>query len=248
MKTIISPAKGFEETDIQPETLPALLEKVKKLNEILKNLNIEDIMAILKVKEDIAKTNAKRFNDVKFDKNGQAALFTYDGLQYKNMERDSFNQEDINYCRENIYIMSGYYGILNSLDSIYPHRLDYMAKFKTDEYKNLYDFWKGSVAKHLLEKTNDNEQIVNLSSNEFLKSIEKHIPKDKIINIIFKVEKNGKLTVHSTASKQARGKMVNYIVKNKIEKPEQLKNFDIDGYKYEVEMSDDNSYTFVKHN
>lgn len=247
MKILISPAKGFKNSSIKPKSIPMLIDKTIDLNNILKEMNIDDIVTMLKVKKDVAELNFLRYKEMMFDINGYSALFSFDGLQYKNMNLEDFNDEDIEFCYENILIMSGYYGILKTLDSIYPHRLDFLTKFKTEQYKNLYDFWGDSIAKSLLSIANNDEIILNLSSNEFFKSINKHIPNNKIINCVFKVEKNSKLSVQSTASKQARGQMVNYIVKNKITNIDGVKNFDRDGYIFSQEYSTDTELVFIKY-
>ncbi len=67
--------------------------------------------------------------------------------------------------------------------------------------------------------------IVNLSSNEYSKSIEKFIKdSDTYITCTFKVNKNGILKVESTQAKKARGMMTKYIVKNRIRDIEELKS------------------------
>ena len=246
MKILISPAKGFKDSKKEATSLPPLIDKTIELNNILKKKNIDDLKNILKVKDDIAQLNVDRFKNMKFDLKGRPAIFTYDGLQFKNMSLDDFDDEEIEFCNNNTLIMSGFYGVLRPMDSIYPHRLDFLTKFKTEEYKNLYDFWKSDIADIILKSVNKDDVILNLSSNEFLKSISSYIPKNMIINCVFKVVKNDKAVVHSTASKQARGQMLNFIVKNRITDLDEIKKFNIDGYAFNEYESDANNYVFIK--
>ncbi|PPR08316.1 MAG: hypothetical protein CFH44_01183, partial [Proteobacteria bacterium] len=46
-------------------------------------------------------------------------------------------------------------------------------------------------------------------------------------------------------AKRARGLMADYIIKNKITKVEDLKNFNSEGYAFKPELSDDKNLTFV---
>ncbi|MDX5726250.1 peroxide stress protein YaaA, partial [Clostridioides difficile] len=82
---------------------------------------------------------------------------------------------------------------------------------------------------------------------EYSKSIEKFIKdSDTYITCTFKVNKNGILKVESTQAKKARGMMTKYIVKNRIRDIEELKKFDLEGYKYKENLSNNSEYIFVK--
>jgi cytoplasmic iron level regulating protein YaaA (DUF328/UPF0246 family) len=56
-----------------------------------------------------------------------------------------------------------------------------------------------------------------------------------VITPVFKDLKNGKLKVVSFFAKRARGEMVNFIIKNKIRKSENLKAFSNLGYQFTEE-------------
>ena len=50
----------------------------------------------------------------------------------------------------------------------------------------------------------------------------------------------------ATDAKATRGRMINFIVKNKINNVELLKNFNENGYVFREELSNDSEYVFVK--
>ena len=129
------------------------------------------------------------------------------------------------------------------MDSIYPYRLDLLTKISVEGTKNLYEFWKDDIYRELSQ--NKDEIIVNLASDEYSKSVKKYADKEKYISCTFKVDKGGKLKVESTASKTARGKMVNYIIKNRINEPKLLKEFKEDGYVFREDLSSEYEYVFV---
>ena len=79
--------------------------------------------------------------------------------------------------------------------------------------------------------------LVNLASHEYSKALQLHKTPIKVITPIFKDYKNEKLKVISFFAKKARGRMVNFIIKNKIVNTEDLKLFADDGYKFAEEDS-----------
>ena len=58
--------------------------------------------------------------------------------------------------------------------------------------------------------------------------------------------KEGKLKQHSTTSKKARGAMLNYICRNKIANLEEIKYFDVDGYKHDKDLSYKGKFVFIR--
>jgi len=66
------------------------------------------------------------------------------------------------------------------------------------------------------------------------------------IDIDFKVHIDGKLKTIVTWSKMTRGQMIKYIIKNRIDNPEELKNFSFNGYKFDHTLSSDKKYVFIK--
>lgn len=47
-------------------------------------------------------------------------------------------------------------------------------------------------------------------------------------------------------AKRARGTMARYIIQNRIDTPEALKNFTEDGYTYQADLSDAQNFVFVR--
>ena len=114
---------------------------------------------------------------------------------------------------------------------------------KTD----LYDFWTESVTNKLkkeLEKNNKN--LINLASEEYFKVIDQSKLKSKVITPIFKTNKNGNLKTIGILSKRARGMMANFIIKNRIESPQYLKDFSNDGYSFQEKLSSENKLIFTR--
>ena len=88
--------------------------------------------------------------------------------------------------------------------------------------------------------------MVNLASNEMKdlfdwKRIEQQV---RVITPEFQVWKKGKLTTVVIYTKMCRGEMARYIIKNRIEKPEELKSFNWEGFCFDAEHSTESQYLF----
>lgn len=224
--------------------LPTNAKEAKEIMNRLKELTVEDIRQLMKINDRLAKLNKLRFDSLEFDTNGNPAILSYDGLQYKNIQIDKFTEDEIIFLDNHIRIISGLYGVLRPFNSIYPYRLEMQSKLQIGDAQCLYDFWNSNLCQTLAKET---DTIINLASLEYSKIIKPYIPKDlNFITCVFKVRKADKLKVESTASKIARGQMIHFIVKNKIDKALELKKFNQDGYSYTEELSTKDEYVFVK--
>lgn len=163
MKIIISPAKKMEicNDDILSESTPCFIEKTQILYEVLRNLSYEDLKLLLSCNDDIALLNFERYAHMNLKKNLTPAILSYNGIQYKYMAPNVFNNNEFDYLKRHLRILSGFYGILNPFDGVVLYRLEMQAKLKFDNYKNLYNFWGDSIYKELTK--NDNI-ILNLAS------------------------------------------------------------------------------------
>ena len=249
MISIISPAKNMRNikiNNIRPKTLGAnrfFTKETKEIIQVLKSLSPWDIQSLMKVNEKIAFQSYAYFQDFNFEKEGVCGLLGYDGLVFKNIKAEEFSKEDFEFANDNIKILDAFYGIVNPLDEVLPYRLEMQYPIKIED-KNLYKFWNDKIYNKLYSEDN---VIVNLASEEYAKVVRKFLKEDDIfIDIDFKVYKNGKLKTLATLAKIARGQMVKYIVENKINSPEDLKNFTFDNYKFSHNLSSNRKFVFIK--
>lgn len=245
MIVILSPAKNMKE--IQKENIktskPIFKEKTEFLHKKLKLLEPWEIESLMKVNPEIAMKSFAYFNDFSFELKGYPAIFSYNGLAYKNINPDDFTDNEINFSNNHIRIISAFYGIIKACDEILPYRLDFNNKFKINNM-NLYKFW-GNLIYNETFKTR--QPVINLSSSEYYKTIIPFLKEnDTFITIDFLNLRKGKLVITPTAAKMARGQMTRYIIKNKITSPEYLKKFEWNGYEYEKSISDNKKYVFIQ--
>ena len=245
MKIIISPAKKMEicNDDILSESTPCFIEKTQILYEVLRNLSYEDLKLLLSCNDDIALLNFERYAHMNLKKNLTPAILSYNGIQYKYMAPNVFNNNEFDYLKRHLRILSGFYGILNPFDGVVLYRLEMQAKLKFDNYKNLYNFWGDSIYKELTK--NDNI-ILNLASKEYSKTVEKYLTsKDLFITCIFGTLKDSKIKIKATEAKMARGLMVRYLAENQIENVEKIRNFSELNFSYSEKHSTEKEFVFL---
>jgi cytoplasmic iron level regulating protein YaaA (DUF328/UPF0246 family) len=134
------------------------------------------------------------------------------------------------------------------LDLIQPYRLEMGSKLKTDNGDNLYDFWGDKIAMVLNKdaKKSGSNTLINLASNEYFKAVNLNALKLKVITPVFKELKNGTYKVISVYAKKARGLMSAYAIRNRVTDPEQLKNFDMEGYMFDANQSKPDQWVFTR--
>ena len=232
MKIIISPAKKIA-TDkfINNGTSIPFLKETTYLVKELKNYSVSDIKNLMNLSDNLAQLNWQRFQSWNTKDVGQA-LFMFKGDVYQGIKSETFTDIELDFAQENLRIVSGLYGLLKPKDLIHPYRLEMGTNLKTKFGNNLYKFWEDRLHFSLLSELKNEEEIINLASEEYSKAI--HLKKfsNTVITPVFKDFKNGKLKVISFYAKKARGEMVNFIVKNKIKKSENLKSFSNLGYNF----------------
>ena len=120
------------------------------------------------------------------------------------------------------------------------------TKLKNERGANLYEFWGEDLTNTINARMTDSDDnvLVNLASNEYFKSVKKKSLHAEIITPRFEDEKNGQYKVISFYAKKARGLMVKYAADNKLTNAEQLKEFDLAGYYYCADASDEQTWTF----
>lgn len=245
MVTILSPAKNMQNSTIAElkVTKPRYAKKTKELLDVLKQCNPWQLESKLHINQNLAMKAFTDFQNFSFDTEGTPALLAYHGLQYQYLQANDFTFDDFEFADSHIRIISALYGILNPMDGILPYRLEMQCKIEFDG-KNLYQFWKDSLY-HDLKK--ENHTIINLASSEYSRAIIPYlVPEDSFITCNFVVNRNGKMRMLATDAKMARGQLSRYIIKNRIDEPEGLKDFYWKGYEFSEELSDYSKYTFTK--
>ncbi len=254
MLIVISPAKKLDmetpaNTDVY--TQPALLEHAHSLINILQEKDSFEIASLMKLSMKLADLNVSRYQTWQppFSlSNAKQALWAFRGDVYQGMDVDSFQSADIDFAQSHLRILSGLYGILRPLDLMQAYRLEMGTKLANPQGKDLYAFWGDRITQTLNAalKEQGDDILINLASHEYFKSIQTKKLQGKIITPVFKESKNGQYKVIGIYAKRARGLMSRYIIQHQLSHPEELKAFNIDGYQWHAELSDEQQLVFTR--
>ena len=254
MIAIVSPAKSldFETTYSHiTSTKPRLLKHTRKLVNILKKKKASEISQLMKISEKLANLNIERYQSFKETHTSEVSkpnILAFQGDVYKGIQADTFQLDDLNFAQKHLRVLSGLYGLLRPLDAIQPYRLEMGTRLNFDNFKTLYEYWDRTILDLLLAdlKRQSDNIIVNLASNEYFKSIDKKDMPAKVIDIKFKDLNNGVYKVVSFYAKKARGLMARFMILNRINNPQKLKNFNLEGYYFDESTSSENKLTFKR--
>ena len=246
MRIIISPAKKMNvDTDsFAVEAPPRFLAETRRLMAALKALSGRELQALWKCSDAIARQNVERLERMDLDRNLTTAILAYEGIQYRSMAPNVMEAGELDYLRQNLRILSGFYGLLRPFDGVTPYRLEMQAKAAVGGYKNLYEFWGNRLYQAVRDSSG---LLINLASKEYSKCVERYLTeKDRFITITFCEESDGKLVTKGTYAKMARGDMVRFLAEEKIEEPEELKRYRRLGYAFREELSTETEYVFER--
>lgn len=249
MLVILSPSKtqDFETPSKAPfTTQPVFKQEIHTLLTSLQQMSPTDIAKLMGISEKLSHLNFERFQNFQETftiQNSKPAIEAFHGDVYRDIDVANYTKQDFEFAQDHLRTISGLYGLLRPLDLMQPYRLEMKTKLKNSKGKDLYQFWGNKIAEQLNQS---NQPIINLASNEYSKAANFKQIKQPVINITFKEQKGKDYKIVAIYSKIARGTMANYIVKNRITQPNDLQNFNLDGYHYAPDDSTDDHLIFLR--
>ena len=249
MLVVVSPAKKLNMNPLKniKESKPFFKESVEELVEVARNLSLNELRELMDISPKLAELNKERFKD--FGKQEKkAAAFAFAGDTYKGLDIEKMKPDDLEWAQKYLRILSGLYGLLRPLDGIEPYRLEMGSKLKGSHGGSLYEYWGNKISDNLNQygKEIGSDTLVNCASNEYFNVIKSNTLSLKVITPIFMERKNGKEKIISFYAKNARGAMARFIIQNRLTESNDLKNFNLDGYSYNSQKSDENNFTFIR--
>jgi len=246
MKIILSPAKQMvrDVDTLAPTGLPVFPEQTRLLLEALRGMDYEKLKLLWQCSDKLARESYEMLQNIRLEGPTTPAVLAYSGIAYKYMLPGAFDNDEFDYVQRHLRILSGFYGVLKPMDGVEPYRLEMQAKLSAAGARDLYAFWSDRLYREVLD---DSHIIINLASGEYSRCIESYLTKeDTCITCVFGQLAGGKVVQKGVYAKMARGEMVRYMAQHNIESPHEMKTFDRLGYRYRQELSDENTYTFIK--
>ena len=216
--------------------------------------SVRDFETLLGVNQNIAEVTLQRYLMMLHDEAEQLpAMAAYTGAVFRRIDVASWTAEDWNFAQDHVRIMSAIYGMLRPLDRISAYRMEgkvYLGDHtEKGEKLDLFHAWRPLLTPVVIQEVLDKGgELVDLASGEMRlffnwTEIERHL---KIVKPDFYQYSGGKLKAVTMYAKMCRGEMLRYMVRNRLTDPEELKDFQWEGFRFNEEKSDPLHYIFVR--
>lgn len=232
-------------------SMPRFINEANDIALQMSQYSVEELEKLLHVNAKIAVENYKRYETfLSTEAPILPAILAYTGIVFKKLNPKDFTTDDFEYAQNHLLLTSFCYGLLRPLDQIHPYRLE--GKVKLPEYggETLFVYWRSRLTQTFIDDINAAGGVLcNLASDEMRslfdwKLVESSV---RVITPEFSVLKGDKRTSIVIYTKMMRGEMTRFILKNRITNPEELKNFESEGFQYDPTVSTPNNpvFTFI---
>lgn len=252
MLMVISPAKAmnFAAPDrVLPLTTPALKDDIAELDTVTRKLRPRDLRQLMDISDKLAELNHQRFQA--FDpsvEDGLQAAVAFNGDVYMGLAARTLDAKAFAWAQDHLRILSGLYGLLRPADAIQPYRLEMGVQLKTRRGKSLYQFWGDRISRMLNEAVEGHKDktLVNLASQEYFGAVDLKALSIPVVTCRF-FEDRGDVTKQiSFMAKKARGLMARYAIDGRIDRIEGLKDFAVEGYAFQKDLSSETDWVFLR--
>jgi cytoplasmic iron level regulating protein YaaA (DUF328/UPF0246 family) len=254
MLAVISPAKALDfDTPLNglDRSEPIFLDDTVRLAKTARRLSRRKLSDMMGISADLADLNWHRFQafaEQPAPGTARQAALAFNGDTYRGLEAPTLGHDDMDYAQDHLRILSGLYGLLRPLDVIQPYRLEMGVRIHTRRGETLYDFWGDRITKELNKASegHDDRTLINLASAEYFKAVRPKKLAGAVVTPVFKEEQGGMAKVIGFLAKKARGMMARHMVENRIDRPEGLKDFASEGYRFQPAQSDATTWVFTR--
>ena len=254
MLMVISPAKTLDYDTppvIEQSTQPRFVEHSVELIDVLREKSPQDIAKLMSLSDKLASLNVARYGSWEREStpnNAKQALLAFKGDVSTGLNAEDFSADDFAFAQQHLRMLSGLYGLLRPLDLMQPYRLEMGTKLANARGKDLYAFWGERISQWLNEDlaAQGDQVLLNLASQEYFGAVKPKALNARIIDTVFKDQKNGQYKIISFYAKKARGLMARYVIKERLQDPEGLKDFNLDGYRFDPASSSENQLVFLR--
>ncbi len=252
MLTIIASSKTQQRTLLTgvPATEPALHHHAQRLAAYLQGCNESQLASLMGISERLAQATASAYRAFTLPhhrKNAGHALASFTGDVFAAIQPHRYAADDLLFANRHLRILSGLYGILRPLDLLQPYRLEMAYKIPVNESSSLYDYWSTAVTDTLNRELADHRDpvIVNCASQEYARVIDGNRLTARLLTVVFKQRKNDALRTIALHAKRARGQFVDWLIVNRIDRPDHLVRFDRLAYRFAPDQSRDDQLVFI---
>lgn len=252
MLIVLSPAKRLDFTEADP-ALPAsergFREDTASLARTARARTVAELRRLMGISDDLARLNRERFQAFDPESTGGVqAAFAFAGDVYEGLRARELDAAALAFAQDHVRILSGLYGLLRPLDRIQPYRLEMGTRLKTRRGSSLYDFWGDRISKRLNADAEGHADptLINLASQEYFGAVDARALKLPVVTCHFREGTTDESRIISFFAKRARGAMARFAVDQRLERAEDLKAFDRDGYRFDRSASNETDWIFIR--
>ena len=248
MIAVLSPAKTLDYRtpvpDLEP-TAPRFAAEAQVLAAAAARLSQKKLSELMTISPALAKLNHQRFRDHPTAED-RPALFAFAGDVYTGLEAQTLAPEALPFAQDHLRMLSGLYGLLRPLDLMRPYRLEMGTRWAPRRHR-LTDWWgdriAGLLAHDLAEEGSG--AVLNLASKEYWAAVDGRLPADvRVIAVDFREgDARRFITFHA---KKARGMMARWLIEHRIDRIDDMRGFDSDGYRFVADESESDRWLFVR--
>lgn len=252
MKIISSPAKLMNiknSTEFLKPTTPLFINEAELIQKTLKTKSPKYLSELMEISDKLADENWERNQNWKSKptkKEATTAMMAFSGEVYRGLDAKTLDKKAFDYLQKNFRMLSGLYGLLKPSDKVMLYRLEMGRNFEFENFENLYDFWKEKVTEQLNKELTSKDIVLNLASKEYFKVIDRTQIQAPIIDFNFYEFKEDKLKQIVVYTKHARGLVVRYCAENQVKTLNQVKAFNLEGYRIDDKLSTKTNLVFVR--
>ena len=252
MKIITSPAKLMNienKTDMLKSTTPKFIDEAAFIQSYLKQKSPKYLSDLMEISQKLADENWERNQNWKAKpsaKESAPAMFAFTGEVYRGLDAKTLDKKAVDYLQKNYRMLSGLYGLLKPSDKIMLYRLEMGRSFEFEHYKNLYEFWREKVTQQLNSELKSKDLILNLASSEYSKVLDKKKLNAPVIDFDFYEVKDGKRKTIVVYTKHARGLVVRFCAETQAKTLNDVKAFNLEGYRIDEELSSKTKLVFTR--
>ena len=236
-------------TEFLKSTTPEFIEEAAFIHSHLKEKTPKYLSELMEISTKLADENWERnqkWNAKPKTKESAPAMFAFTGEVYRGLNAKTLDKKAVSYLQKNYRILSGLYGLLKPSDKVMLYRLEMGRNFKFDHYKNLYEFWREKITEQLNSELKSKDLILNLASKEYFKVLDKTQLKAPVIDFEFYELKEGKPKTVVVYTKHARGLVVRYCAENQVKTLNEVKGFNLEGYRIDEKLSTKTKLVFTR--
>ena len=236
-------------TEFLKSTTPEFIEEAAFIHSHLKEKTPKYLSELMEISTKLADENWERnqkWNAKPKTKESAPAMFAFTGEVYRGLDAKTLDKTAVSYLQKNYRILSGLYGLLKPSDKVMLYRLEMGRRFKFDQYKNLYEFWREKITEQLNSELKSKDLILNFASNEYFKVLDKTQLKAPVIDFEFYELKEGKPKTVVVYTKHARGLVVRYCAEHQVKTLNEVKGFNLEGYRIDEKLSTKTKLVFTR--